>query len=592
MSYGYYCVDCGEYYKGNSNKISFDLGELTGLRDMLTKEKKGKLEGYNISLGQVSIGRFLETYKGNGVKVDDDGDGSERYGEAYTIEYTLKTYLYTMALNYGNGYRNGYRPNEYTDRVLKLTLNDLYNRPDENILCEFLGLNVTGANTQMEINFFVNQLTTIFQKNSRVHDEQDLNKYVCRFEVRTVLFDDGSGTIETLEYRNNVNKTWTKISYNGRIRGYCPNCGSPIIDGCGRCEHILVGLLGAQSAGKTSTIIALMEYMKNHSDLFGIRHPSSIPSRDKKYNEAFDNMRLYENGWAVKKTNIDDKTTFNASLLLKSNRYKEVERLVTFIDIAGEVLYDAEEGGLNTEQMKSYPLIDKCDLYIVCSCTNSKDNTIPQDAIITIASQIYDRLAQKKPMCIALTKIDQLGEVDSGAEALEDENIFEKIHPVGSYAYAQHLNTLKQGYAQNLDDSVRDALVWCHKTFDTFRNETLVTMINTAAYGYQSTRYEGKTLTSIQISQEGRPRPKGIDDLWRWVLTMSGLIPTSQGYIFKKIPQKNKMDSSAKPQFYLALQSQFMNPPRMPVAQDDPEQDDDGDGGFWDKFSRLFRRRR
>jgi hypothetical protein len=275
---------------------------------------------------------------------------------------------------------------------------------------------------------------------------------------------------------------------------------------------------------------------------------------------------------------------------LKSNKYKHVEKLITFIDIAGEVLYDKNEGGLDTEQLKAYPLMDKCDLYIVCNCTNNKENVIPQDAIIDIATQIYDSRGTKPPMCITLTKIDQIGEPSEIKGANAQRNVFEDIYPAGNYAYALHLNTLKQGYEQELEQSVKDALLWCSRTYKSFRNETFVTMINTAAYGYTSRRREDDGETpSTQFSQDGKPRPKGIDDLWRWVLTMSGLIGTPQGYIFRAIPEKDKT-VSAKPQYYQALQSQFINPPHMPEEKKQEHEKDKGqDRSLMGKIYRLFK---
>ena len=585
MVHKYYCVDCGERFDGS--RISFDLGELIGLRYRLTDGRTDKLDGYNTSLGQVTFEQILNYGK---EKTDDvsDEDGEKRYGKIYAIRYSLKSYLQVMAYNYAGGEKDPIKARNYRGQAENLKLNHLYDEPKDNILCDILGLNKEGLNTAMEIRFFVNSLLSIFH-NTGARDEQDTDKYVCQFEVRPVLFSD-SPAIETLEYRNSINTIWTKISYGGKIRGYCPKCGSPVIDGCGRCEHILVGLLGAQSAGKTSTIIALMAYMKSKFDEFGLKRPSSIPSRDRKYKKALENLKLYENGWAVKKTNINDATTFNASLLLKSNKYKHVEKLITFIDIAGEVLYDKDEGGLDTEQLKVYPLMDKCDLYIVCNCTNNKENVIPQDAIIDIATQIYDNRGTKPPMCITLTKIDQIGEPSevNGVNTLE--NVFEDIYPAGNYAYALHLNTLKQGYGQDLEQSVKDALLWCYNTYNTFRNETFVTMINTAAYGYTSRgRKDDGEMPSTQTSQDGKPRPKGIDDLWRWVITMSGLIETPQGYILRAIPEKEKT-VSARPQYYQALQSQFINPPHMPMPEKQSQEKDKGqDSGLMGKILSFFK---
>lgn len=546
MVYDYYCVDCGRQFKAAN--IMFDLGELTGLRHLLIQEDFDNIDRYDTKLGLVSAYSLLQKVVNERIK--NDGFESLDHREV-EIEYNLSEYLQIMAKNYGRGNM------EYRNLAEKLRMSDLRKDQRSNLLCDLLGLNREDPGTPAEIRFFVDQACSIF-KNMGQRDEQDLEKYVCRFHVVPEYFEDKKAGIYTLKYRNKINTGLTDITYYDRIRGYCPECGSPILEGSGRDMHILVGLLGAQAAGKTSTIMALLETMKEHFDNLDIEYPT-IPLGERRFKSARRNLNLYENGWAVEKTNISTHSTFNASLLLKSSKHNVPEKLVTFIDIAGELLYDRDRGGVKIEKaLEDYPLIDKCNLYIVCSCTTGTEGAdVPPDAIIAIAKGIFGKIERKPPMCITLTKTDQFKRNIGYEQDKVAEQLFAEILPSDNYEYSSHLENLKIECKSNPDDSVLESLKWCYKTYKAFENLTYVTMINTRAYGFPAKKYDGKP-GQIQLSDDGRPKPENIEELWKWVLKNIGLISTSQGYLFDQIPIRSYKPINGN--HYQAIRSQFLNP--------------------------------
>ena len=61
-----------------------------------------------------------------------------------------------------------------------------------------------------------------------------------------------------------------------KIRGYCPECNKPVLDGSGKYEHFLVGFLGAQSAGKTSLFVSMINDLPNYFGKLGIELPEVL----------------------------------------------------------------------------------------------------------------------------------------------------------------------------------------------------------------------------------------------------------------------------------------------------------------------------
>lgn len=555
MSYSYYCVECGEHL--DAGEISFDLTELTGIREIITNGRSEKMSAMPVKPGMARV--RAEALVDSAVSPE-GGQISVRDGEPIRVAWSLLRYLENIAVSCkGRAYR---------EKVNDLKLSNLQDDPSGNLLYKVLDLNEDDAYTRNNFDNFIEAIRQIFTLKGGAANGRDLDNYICEFTILPELFPDGSG-IYTIKYMNSVADSWQDVTYGGAIRGYCPRCGGPVLDGCGKHEHVLVGLLGAQSAGKTSTIIAMMDSIRNHFSELGVRYPVPIPLYDKRFMVTRRNIDLYSQGWAVNKTDIDNAySAFNASILVEAAGYISVGKLLTFVDIAGEVLYDKDKGGLDTDAMKSYPLIDKCDLYVVCSCARADDLDVPPDAITNIARQIYIRREHQSPMCIMLTKADQYGAQQNGMVAtrdsaeVRDQGVIDKIVPAGNYAYAIHLNGLKNA-SKSGNKEERAVVKWCGKTYGDFRDYSFVTMLYSAAYGYSAKLYDGD-INSIPDSHE-RPRPVGIDDLWRWVLTLTGLVRTAGGYRFLHIPERSERPKDSS--YYIALKSQFLNPVEEPPAE-------------------------
>lgn len=555
MSYSYYCVECGEHLEAGD--ISFDLTELTGIREIITNGRSEMMSAMPIKPG---MARVQAKALVDSAVSPEGGRISVRDGNPIRVEWSLLRYLENIAVNCkGRAYR---------EKVSGLKISNLRDDPSTNLLYKVLDLDENDTYTRKDFDTFVGAMLQVFTLKGGATNERDLDNFICEFTIRPEFLSDGSG-IYTIKYMNRVTDSWQDVSYGGAIRGYCPRCGGPVLSGCGEHEHVLVGLLGAQSAGKTSTIIAMLDDIKNHFSELGVRYPVPIPLYDKRFMVTRRNFDLYRQGWAVNKTDIDNAySKFNASILVEAAESASVGKLLTFVDIAGEVLYDKDKGGLNVDAMKSYPLIDKCDLYVVCSCARADDLDVPPDAITNIAREIYILRKHQSPMCIMLTKADQydarqngIGDTADSAEG-RDRGVIDRIVPAGNYAYAIHLNGFKNA-SKSGNNEERAVVEWCGKTYREFQTYSFVTMLYSAAYGYSAKLYDGD-INSIPDSHE-RPRPVGIDDLWRWVLTLTGLVRTAGGYRFLHIPEMSERPEDSR--YYIALKSQFLNPVEEPPAK-------------------------
>lgn len=423
------------------------------------------------------------------------------------------------------------------------------------------------------IRYFVDAITakmitrelTDVEADAEAWEENTENHYVyCWVEP---VFFEGSEEIYTIKFSDEENPVNLKSFENKiEIRGYCPECRKPVIKDSGRYDHKLVGFLGAQSAGKTSLFVAMINELSDMFGQLGIKFPDPLCLSDGKYDRLQYAMELHANGWAVPKTDAQGAAveSYNASLLLESAvNGKKV--LVTFVDIAGELCYDVNRKAINQEAFQKFPLITSCHMYMLCTCVSQKgygnadeeSANIPNVALLAIANAIYANLKDHinvPPMCLIVTKVDMAQ--TTGGNNMEVKNPFEEegmpkiprnlSNRVGNALFnpLEQMNILKTLFEQTTNPDVLDSLKWCCNTYRNVHDKTYFSMISCSALGMQGKKYD-KDIHDMEKDGD-KFKSVRLEKVWAWILSNLGLMPiTRNRYTFENIPSYGEAYYSA-----------------------------------------------
>lgn len=526
MIYDYYCIDCGEKFKGD--EIRFDLAELIGLR------QENNETTFAARSTIVDFAQLNEFARRSGI------EGGMKHGREYSINVTLKEFLELMAENQNNNeLRREINNSNYSNK--KEILRRLYTGT---AVGEEADDDVRNFEAAVEARF-------LYELDGEETDdeEKDLGDFVAAFRVKPEFFEDGdSEALYTLEYNYDMHAAnLRRMGRGGIIRGYCPKCGKIIIDGAGKYRHNLIGLLGAQKAGKTSTIVAMLEELRLNYRQLGISYPGT-PLWDSRAEDRRINLELYRNGWAVQKTAVaTSEGSFNATLLIE-NKEKTKKQLFTFVDIAGEQCFDIETNTVNMNAFQVYPLINRCHVFLLCTgiapdeADQNEGKNIPPEAVLEISRGIYANLKEPEnipPICIVATKADLAG--DAQAQEI-DYNPFREISYDPEYMYADELQNFVTLYEAAMDQNVRTALDICFSAYEELSQRTYVSCMSCWALGRKADKLSEEmdihNIKPYQDSNTGCQLPfkrKRIDRLCKWIFQVTGLVGVD-GYAFSHIP--------------------------------------------------------
>ncbi len=520
MIYDYYCLDCGNKFSGG--QISFDLAEFLGLR-----ETQGA-DVVRSKTTQISVEELAALAKECGNALEHE--------QVSEIFITLDDLLIRMGKNAGGeAYAAAMKEFDY-DGLEEAIQMVLTTRAGAEV-----AKNLVSSYSDAIRNRFTYTGTHDSMGNPNQTERLKFSNYKASFFIKPEFFEGGrSRLVYTMQYSwDKSSPNMTKIVAPTVIRGYCPTCGEPIIDGAGKYKHILIGLLGAQSAGKTTTIVAMMNELWESYDKVGLKFPSN-PLCDSKFYHREENDKLYKNGWAVRKTAVNTSSaSFNASLQLTTNDEKTT-KIISFIDIAGEQCYDLATKEMNHNALKVYPLINSCDLYLLCTCidqtgygnASGEIAAIPPEAVVQIARNVYQNLRdprKKPPLCILMTKYDLADNISSGSDP---DNPFKKIKTKTDYLYKNQIENLSNTYDHIANENVRKPLRWCCKVYEELSKVTYTAMLSCSALGRAATKFEGSIDDLVPYKDsEGKERPFArvrMNELWKWILQVCGLCSTNE----------------------------------------------------------------
>ena len=384
---------------------------------------------------------------------------------------------------------------------------------------------------------------------------QDTSHYDLYFWVEPVFFE-GTEEIYTIKYSLEENPAnLLPFSYKRKIiRGYCPKCNEPIAEGSGKYEHLLVGFLGAASAGKTSLFVSMINDVCHYSEQLGIELPEILC--DGKYDKIMSAIRLNKYGWAVGKTDAQVVVeAYNATLLV-TRRTGNKTILLSFVDIAGELCYDQNIQDISLDALQSFPLITSCHLYMLCTCVsqmgygnaeeNERENAAAIDnrALIQIANGIYRQRNNQDsipPMCIVITKVD-MASADAnmqnrGATPFDLNNMPE----LSGRNFEQHGVNLKDQiiYLQNIynatnDGDIIESLDWCKRTYDNSKTMTYMAILACSALGRPGRKFDSE---KDNLERGGDNfQPIQLKEIWSWILCNLGMMPVCGNYYLPYIP--------------------------------------------------------
>ena len=568
MAYNYYCVDCGNRFR--RREISFDIADLLGIKVtgdsdsrgenstgiVINKDENGDFKKFvKRRTTQISIEKLIDLAKKSKVEL--------KHGVRSFMTVNLKEFLAIMGENIGKENQKGDVMSQlmrtYKYDQLKDALEEVFSSNENREVAEKL-INNWKAALEARFQFSEDAEAAIFKdqregrdsdpKVARLHElmRNNTSNYIAGFWIAPEFFEDGrDNSIYTVRYSHDESSAFMEDIHEPlTIRGYCPKCGQPVVEGAGKYPHELVGLLGVQSAGKTSMIMAIIRELQERFADLGISYPGS-PLCDSRYDIMQMNKELYDKGWAVIKTNASsNEGTFNVTLKI-SDRDGQRTKLVTFVDIAGEQCYDLKYHQVNQQAFATYPLIGQCSLYILCTCVDKtgygnadgKKTDIPEDAVLQIAKQIYGKLPKKAkvpPLCVLMTKADMSPEP---VEQPSATNPFKKIEPNRDYTYKAQLDNLIRAYDMTDIKNVRDPLEWCAHTYQEMTNTTYLSMMSCSALSRSGERYEGDMQSIEQYTEDGREcgfKRMRIDVLCKWIMEVLGLKSLDNGYRFPYVP--------------------------------------------------------
>lgn len=554
MIHDYYCVNCGNKLKGN--EIKFDLAELIGLRD------PARTAADPNSLVDPSV--LLANAERSGGKLE--------HQKPCKVELSLKIYLAILG-------RNTNRQGVDLKTLTSSTYDDL---PDS--IGMIFSSNENREAAQQKINEYVDELENHFlfrapEGGDNPDARQNLENYTAVFYIWPEFFENGaSSELYTIRYttsRTEANPM--PVRSPEQIRGYCPHCGKPVLMGTGLYPHVMIGLLGAQSAGKTTLIMAMLEEISKNFEQCGINFPENVLC-DSRLGDVKKNQELYRKGWAMFKTSAQGENSFNASLILEAEKTKK-RMIVTFADIAGEQCYDVDKDAMNLDALQRFPLINSCSAYILCSCLDQKEygngtstpQELPPAAVLKIAKGIYSHLRDSRripPLCIFMTKADV---AKSAAQQAASKNPLAEIKVSPRYNFSKMLENLVNTYSAVGNEDIREPLRWCATTYRQMSNQTYVSMLSGSALGRKAEPCP--TPDHVEMCEDGPFSRLRVDELLRWIFQTVGLTPVNKnGYCFRLVPSFSEnycaSDSNYRPWLYTdgeagprseAIQHVFMN---------------------------------
>lgn len=342
----------------------------------------------------------------------------------------------------------------------------------------------------------------------------------------------------------------------------CNECGAPVFEHAGTARHQAVAFIGSPKAGKTSTILALTHYATFYMDNgFGggkvwegcqvVDSVASVQMLDKSERVKND-LNNYGQGIAPSKTNAEKREDAYSVTLRLSNKVEGKKRyLLTLIDLPGELC--VEDGKVQWSKVQNlFPVALNCDAFILCFDTQSlagkNGSQSPAQLVADVcnwADQFQKMRAQHNgldtyvPTMVLFTKCTELEDPNAPVPLMRNLLPLDRMYM---------LKNEKQQIAGN------KMYQFVSERFSNYGqlDKAYHAMMRCSPFGYDAP--DGVTVSTAE--KEGRsvlvqpPTPKNIDSLMRWLLSVTGCIPTEASFSRSQndIPYKLQNFCISRPQ--------------------------------------------
>lgn len=323
---------------------------------------------------------------------------------------------------------------------------------------------------------------------------------------------------------------------NARV---CCHCGRKVFEHAGTAEHRTVAFIGDQKAGKTSTILALTNYVLNGLLSDRVDHPiwnsaktvKSVAFREllnKDDERLINDLNLYEQGLPPGKTHASRREdAYSATFRFQNKVQPDKYYILTLIDLPGE-LCDPKTGRIDVDNLtNNFPVALACEMFILCFDATTAIGTQAGgmvDNVCKWASQFQDIRQEYwknavaagikesfnnecfAPVMILYTKCPEL---ENPGDKIKMPAMADLIK--ASYIFRQERHEIDR-------TQVYKAVGSQFEKYDNLKN-VYVSRLRCSPYGFAA------GLVEPQL-----PRPVHVDDLMRWILSVTGCIDPEAKY--------------------------------------------------------------
>lgn len=360
-----------------------------------------------------------------------------------------------------------------------------------------------------------------------------------RFQLKQIAEPDNEGKPVLNGYSFQLaNSSYIAID-RARV---CPGCGTRVFKHAGTAKHQAVAFIGYQSAGKTSTILALTNYALNHMlvDLgeFGgenarlwagseiIDSAASVELLDPSAHLT-KNLADYNNGFAPEKNEADSRDKAYSATFRIKNKVENKYYLFTLTDLPGELCNS--DGTIDRKRIENtFPVALSCDAFVACFDSSSID---PTGGGITSwitnvchwTSEFQKMRAERNgvdtfvPTMLLFTKCRDLESGDQAPMPAQRPLPFDKMYMLNDEKRRIAGNKLYNFVCEQFNEDIQ-------------LNKAYHAMMRCSPYGYPAIT-EAALDEHPDYDRSLRPTPKNIDRLMRWLLSVSGCIPTEAEYL-------------------------------------------------------------
>lgn len=357
------------------------------------------------------------------------------------------------------------------------------------------------------------------------------------FDIQLKTEMDNQGQPVIVGYR--IQSGWPRHTTDVSAR-VCLYCSRPLFEYAGTAPHQAIAFIGGQKTGKTCTMLALAHYLENGllknlgNPIWGTSEAiSSVATIELLSNseELEKDLKNYAIGIPPDKTDANKREDAYSVTFRVRNKHEQKYYILTLTDVPGE-LCNEEKGTIDTSKiMDEFPVALNCHAYILCFDANKAAQDGKAMKMTTNVCKWADEFQKLRyqreeaipghvpgfaPIVVLYTKCVELE--NPPAEGAKTYNVgFDLV----KRAYMFHYEGLC------IDDNPIYAFVGEQlRQYDSLK-KSYQARLRVSPIGFRAPARDDDDFDPNNLRI---PEPKQIDKLMRWILEISGCIPTDAAY--------------------------------------------------------------